>query len=52
MLPDKPLVDEVRRRLGPSTDDLETWAVAARLLPAFSGTLAELFDTAVAITRT
>ncbi|MFI9047404.1 hypothetical protein [Streptomyces sp. NPDC053427] len=51
-LPDKRLADEVRRRLGPATDDLEMWAVAAGLLPTFSGTLAELFDTAVALTRT
>ncbi|MFI0717372.1 hypothetical protein ACH4SK_43890 [Streptomyces inhibens] len=52
VLPDKPLADEVRRRLGSLTDDREMWAVAARLLPAFSGTLAELLDTAVAIIRT
>ncbi|WP_176963733.1 hypothetical protein [Streptomyces sp. 2224.1] len=52
VLPDKPLADEVRRRLGSRTDDGEMWAVAARLLPAFPGTLAELFDAAVADART
>ncbi|WP_436772595.1 hypothetical protein [Yinghuangia sp. YIM S09857] len=44
---------EIRPLLAaPLGDSLESWAVAARLLPDFAGSLAELVDTAGAVTAT